>query len=1069
MNWTAFQSHGEAPTGAFEAFCNQLFDLYCKREYSDRIVSFAIVNGSGGDGGVEAYAKLDDDSFVGIQSKWFLNSIEAREIGQIRNSVRTAMTVRPTLQTYIVCIPRDLASSTARTTNSEDTRWASFIKEMRDEYPNMEIILWHESKLREELQLDVTGGIRRYWFEQEELSVESMKFQFLKAKAGWLQPKYIPSLHGQGRIHDEIKNILPDRSRYDEWMRLLKRNLESVQFIKKEIIHAISFFQQKELTAELVIINQYLSQVEPNLVQLVESCQYGTEPKEFSLLKRPNLDRTLELLDNIPIRSLTSINKSDITRAITQLSELEIEEHLLQIKNLISQKMYAFLGEPGTGKTHGVANAIEEHVELGNNPGFIIQAKSYTASGTWRSILADSVGLSASWTEEEIWRGLEACAFRCDVKNARGMNANHEFVPTKVLMCIDGLDESIPWDHWHEKIRELQIITERFPRIRVVVASRPYVFSSATLHGLTPIHLSSEGDLRVGDLFERYLQAYHIRFEETEYFAWLRWSLKTPLALRLFCDQYSNQTLHKQDGVSTTISHLLAGRIKQVDEEIGRSLGDLWNTKDQLVLRALLSIVKHLLEHSSIERSVLSSLILDSVPNGAMNVSVALHMIDFLTKYGLLYEIAEQTNPLIPTTVRYEVATQPLMDYLLAVKLVEDFSQNGQVSIPEIFFKRVGAQQMVAIMLLQDHNTLVTQQIGWKRSNLFDIQLFALANVSADKTVPYVEKTREMLVKSMPLSRRIVNELVGRVARVPNHPLGPRLLHDVLLAFKTPAERDLFWSLPEYVPGQGDYSWEGHGACICSIEEYELFHDDLHWGLPLLYAWNLTNTDNTIRNSGRKKLTIWGMQNPIEFTELLKLTFETNDPQMKEDLVCCAYGVASRLTHERIALKALAEWALSAIFHKDRIQSNMNAVVRFAGRAITERAMVYGAISEEEIQIARPPHSPATEIMMLNPEAASAGRDGFEPIDGDLSWYVIKKGYEDFFQIDDEVESSQPLTQIERAPTSLLLKLFGNTQDISVKQEIEKELSQREEKRRQHEQYQVKFYRNIDLTNVFQV
>jgi len=62
LNWAAFQSHGEAPTRAFEAFCNQLFDLYCNREYNDCVISFAIVNGSGGDGGVEAYSKLDDGS-----------------------------------------------------------------------------------------------------------------------------------------------------------------------------------------------------------------------------------------------------------------------------------------------------------------------------------------------------------------------------------------------------------------------------------------------------------------------------------------------------------------------------------------------------------------------------------------------------------------------------------------------------------------------------------------------------------------------------------------------------------------------------------------------------------------------------------------------------------------------------------------------------------------------------------------------------------------------------------------------------------------------------------------------
>lgn len=59
---------------------------------------------------------------------------------------------------------------------------------------------------------------------------------------------------------------------------------------------------------------------------------------------------------------------------------------MLQFKDLMSLKVYAFLGEPGTGKTHGVANVVEQYVEVEDNPVFIIQAKFYQANHTWRSI-----------------------------------------------------------------------------------------------------------------------------------------------------------------------------------------------------------------------------------------------------------------------------------------------------------------------------------------------------------------------------------------------------------------------------------------------------------------------------------------------------------------------------------------------------------------------------------------------------------------------------------------------------------------------------------------------------------
>ena len=58
MNWQHFQTYNEAATRAFEAMCNQLFELWIDREYKDTKKSFVVVNGAGGDGGVESYATL---------------------------------------------------------------------------------------------------------------------------------------------------------------------------------------------------------------------------------------------------------------------------------------------------------------------------------------------------------------------------------------------------------------------------------------------------------------------------------------------------------------------------------------------------------------------------------------------------------------------------------------------------------------------------------------------------------------------------------------------------------------------------------------------------------------------------------------------------------------------------------------------------------------------------------------------------------------------------------------------------------------------------------------------------
>ena len=64
MNWANFQTYNDAPTKAFEILCNQLFENWCKEQYTSELASFHVVNGAGGDGGVESYAVLSDGKVI---------------------------------------------------------------------------------------------------------------------------------------------------------------------------------------------------------------------------------------------------------------------------------------------------------------------------------------------------------------------------------------------------------------------------------------------------------------------------------------------------------------------------------------------------------------------------------------------------------------------------------------------------------------------------------------------------------------------------------------------------------------------------------------------------------------------------------------------------------------------------------------------------------------------------------------------------------------------------------------------------------------------------------------------
>lgn len=995
-----FHKRGEAPTKAFEAFANQLFELWCRRTYKDNISYFTVVNGAGGDGGVEAYAMLLNNTFVGVQSKWFLHAISAGEINQIRNSIKTAMKIRPNMKHYIVCIPRDLASKKGKVQTTEQDRWDKLILEMNTTFPDLTIELWNESKLRVEVQKDQTGNVYRYWFEKNEISLETLKQQFAKARSGWLNQRYIPSLHGQGLIQSVLHHLVGAKSKRVEALEALHNCDRKLDKFISNIQFGQTIYKNEKLNDELKKVEKFLLQMRTNVYCLQIMIQYNGESINLLSYDYPDINKCLTYVKDQPIQSVYSINQSDLKKSLQTICQMGLEYKIDTIHEKFSNDQILILGEPGTGKTHGLANGVQQYLDVEQKPALIIQAKRYESEKSWRDILIDALGISSNWSEDEIWRSLEACAARCDIRDAEIDNQDVKVAEglTQVLVCVDGLDESIPWDRWKERIGELEAIQRNYRRLKFVVTSRPYVFNEDS----TPktLRLPTEGDTSVGQLFPAYIEFYNITFTNPGDVNWLRWSIKTPFALRLFCEQHKGKELSNLEGVSYTIAHLLRDKIDAVDKEITTRLGDLWGLKDHVVLSALVTIANRAVKQRTFDRPELCNIIMQAQSVAMIDERIALRLVDYMVGYGLLSEfVTSEQNPLIPPARKYEIALQPIMDYLLAMQLVDKVIKEKDNDLPKELSYRQGTIQMAAIIFLQDYNRLVGKDGLWNNStyiDLFNLQLFTLANVTPDRTRPYGDAVKKKITHSMSASRKLVNELMVKVARIKNHPLGPILLHETLDEIKSVAERDLVWSVPEYLPRKNNAVWEGSGSIFVNNANNGLLASDTHDGLPLLYAWQLTNVDNRVRQTCRKELTKWGQENPTEFIQLINLTFSTNDPQMKEDVMCCAFAVASTLTNQP-ELKALADWALAEVFAEPKIKEFYNAVILYAGRAIVERAYIYGHVEKKVVEKASPPFHSSSAYLPIDVKAAQEDSDIFGPISMDLGWYVIKRGYTDFF------------------------------------------------------------------------
>lgn len=232
MNWTNFQTHDESPNKAFEALCNQLFNIWSKEVSEHNYINFRVINGAGGDGGIEAYAVKESGKIAAVQAKWFPDNIQGSQINQIKSSITTALKVRPNIDEYIVCVPRDLASEKMVkggkiSQNTEQNRWDKLQNDIESAYAGLKVTLWNESYILELLQRESARGVERYWFHSSELSLAGIKASFTKQQQGWLHNRYIPNLHKSGNLKTSSMRFLGNAV----------ERLGTYEYIRKNMMH----------------------------------------------------------------------------------------------------------------------------------------------------------------------------------------------------------------------------------------------------------------------------------------------------------------------------------------------------------------------------------------------------------------------------------------------------------------------------------------------------------------------------------------------------------------------------------------------------------------------------------------------------------------------------------------------------------------------------------------------------------------------------------------------------------------------------------------------------------------
>lgn len=1032
MNWTKFLTYGDSQQNAFETLCNQLFERFVRRTYANDLVKFRVINGAGGDGGIEAYGELVSGNIVAVQSKWFRNTLQNSEIRHIHKSVTTAKDLRPSIKEYIICIPHDVSSlkygrgkkgeGKKPIKNFEEKTIEDFTNEITTKYPDLKIKWWFEKDIELELLYKDNEGVQKFWFDKEIISLDYLSKQFQLHKRGWLKERYIPELHSQGVIHKECQKVCFTFEYRKELLIRLEQG-------KNDLIFCITQIDKfLPINSTLPEINTKLNEIKTNLLQFfdelkntAEAIQIGNDlykPKELIEVDLWKVKLKLKKL------SPDNVQKNILPKLIFALEKIHQYDFPQFIRNIgldLRQSIRLILGESGTGKTQGLANCVEMQL-LKNSPAIIIQAKG-SPCNNWTEILSKAFQLS-EWRADEFFSALETISIKNDIHKAINIAASEEpcVENTKALICIDGLEEDIENEEaWYERIRECEQFAIEYPRVKLIFSARKYFFDNTEIPKneiFDYVFLPREGDVRVMEVAPKYFKHYNIQLPS---YSLIR-GIDSLFALRLFCNKYQCRTLSETDKIVTATRDLINLKIERMNTEYISSLQKKIDGTRNPILDSLDVISTYFYKNHEIEHNQLSKLIA-SKTNSYLMTSEINSLIDYFAKNAFLIKSQriDKSEVLYKKKYYYNITYQSLIEYIISERIYCNIRDGSITRIPQFLHQAIMQpldfyvsdhfdiapnqkiiQNIVNNLLLETGKLIGDDDFlieGFDEWDIKQLQLTAISNAPTSIAINYKAKINKLFHSGYKNLFYVLQYLILPSSYSSDTVFGAEYLHQTLMKLSV-FERDKIWSgLDKHEMkklGLANYHYQYKTNKVIFRElgvEPILYKSSLHNERPLVFAWELSTIDQELRNDLRVSLTDWAIKCPSEFLLLLKKMSKCNDPQIQEDLASIMLGVASRLK-DKMKIKELALWSIENIFN--HLDIHRNIIVRYGFRAIVERAFQHGVISNDEVEKSRPKPMKSFSFLPLERNLTITVEGECYPIVHDLAWYVIKDAYDNF-------------------------------------------------------------------------
>lgn len=866
-----------AQSGGFEQLSVELFAR--AHGLSRQLVR---VNGAGGDGGVEAYAALENKGKVGMQAKFF-DQLTDTQWRQIDKSVKTALDQHPDLKEYHVYVPLDRTKGRLGKTEGQVERWNALVETWHKLSNGADVEFIWQGRYEIELALKKAANhdLLFYWFGTPQFDDDWID-RILRAALRTLGERYQPARHVDARVGRELDRFV--------WSLQFEHEMERAYVkLAETCLDFTPTLQNIEMPSEN---KSHLAEVRKAIdaVVRIEYPVYGQRRVDQVLQPAQALKERLGELVSYH-RTLQAKQGGKLDNKIKDAEHKidtfarEVRDWVDRLKQCREVDHHCSLvgGDAGTGKSHLLANCAVKAWDH-KQPVLLVLGEQFLDSRPPLAQLCEQIG----------WNGGPDSLLSA-------LNVAGSLAARPALLFIDALNESGERRLWKSHLHSVAEEVRKYPHVRLVVSCRsdfvgitmPNDFKSGVPNGWGIITHRGLGDV-LAEVVAHYFKSYNI---QSSHFPPLLDEFRNPLFLDTFCRAFENQSL---PGGPITLQTVMDRRIARVSGKIQQDI----DCDEYHVRQAIQSLAEKMRENQGlpVEENVARAAIEPHSPATEKSRSLYTHLLSS----GIIVRRIDrywEDNP--PVVVRF--AFERFSDFFIARGLIKDVadaaafrqlvSEEGPLGWMRGWQKYSDNRGVARALAV-----LVPEQFGIELVDFLPDDIEHREDVLADlmDSLPWRSEasvtgsTQKLVLEaSRYMSTTSFIEALLRVSTIPDHPFNAHFLHDRLTAMALP-RRDSIWTIPiAQLAAEADTVPSTLVEWAIQVPR-DLVSDDQAELVATVLLWFGSSNRVTFRSrAGLAAIRIL-FGRPHVTSQLVERFDALNDPYVVERLYAVACGVAMR-------------------------------------------------------------------------------------------------------------------------------------------------------------------------------